>query len=295
MSELPLQQALARLLTDGKGRKSIFAGDVSPLAEYCLSTEQQQHLLQIDRERVEVFAELLIINRLSKAIDGLPWTTQLLGSQLGQIAVAFNQAFPPKHSKKYLEAMAFAQFLKEQFRLQPPSPPFLEDVLLYEMNSLELRFESKGRDELVPIHEIPSLTSQLYAANELLSEIVPHRLSCNRIISLNYNVELIGEEIAQGRVPTTVEKRPMYILLHVEPSGVLTQTEINVPTLAFIEKCDDRAPLNAIIESLARDFQQSHLTSDFEERCLRLCEALIELHIITLKPRSLPEKGQESA
>jgi hypothetical protein len=176
MSELPLQQALALLLTDGKGRESIFAGDVSPLAGYGLSTEQEQQLLQINRERVEIFAELLIINRLSKAIEGLPWTTQLLGSQLGQVAVAFNQASPPKHSKKYLEAMAFAQFLKEQFRLQPPSPPFLEDVLFYEMNSLELRFEFNGRDELVPTHEISSLITQLYATNELPSEIVPHRL-----------------------------------------------------------------------------------------------------------------------
>jgi hypothetical protein len=290
MSELPLQQALARLLTDGKGRESIFAGDISPLAEYGLSTEQQQHILQINRERVEVFAELLIINRLSKAIDGLPLTTHLLGSQLGQIAVAFNQAYPPKHSKKYLEAMAFAQFLKEQFRLQPPSPQFLEDVLLYEMNSLELRFEFNRPDELVPTHEISLLTSQLDAANELLSETVPHRLSCSRIISLEYNVEQIGEEIAQGRFPTTVEKRPMHILLHIEPSGVLTQTEINVPTLVFIEKCDGRATLNAIVEDLARDFQQSHLSSDFKGQCLRLCEELIELHIITLKPRLLQEK-----
>lgn len=289
MSELQFQQAYARLLTDTGFRQSVFQGDNACLKEYDLSNEQKQHLLQLNDERVEIFSELLITNRLSKAIEGLPLTTHLLGEVLWSTALEFNETCPPLQAKKYDEAMAFARFLRQKLDVKQSVNSGLIDVLEYEMNSLELRFEFDGRFTASNIENSSSANQYLYDS-EMQSCIFPIRLLHNRILTFNHDVEQISEEINNGQTPSTIAKKTMHILFHVEPSGILGQDEINVPTMLFIEACDGETSLSKIIRDLARDLEQIRPEQflNFENGCLNLCESMIERNVVglTLIPSS---------
>lgn len=292
MSEYRFQRAFAQLLTDAHMRESVFSSEQVPAIAKGVSPEEEQRLRAFDRERLEIFAELLIVNRLGKAAEGLPWTTQLLGGEIWQIAQEFNQASPPKLSKKYHEAMAFGSFLGKRFRRQPPSIPFIDDVRIYEMTSLKMRFGFDGRYE-PPVTDSKSPLVEEASYPQGSSRIVPHLVTHNSILSLNYDVEWIGEEINQGRIPVAVEEKPMHILFHVEPSGVLAQDEINLPALCFLKACDGQASLAEVISRLAEEFDcntPQHLDK-FRLKCAELCKSLVIKKVITLSTRPLETSG----
>jgi hypothetical protein len=285
MPVFQFQKAFAQLLTDADMRRSVFAGEPGALAGLGLSQEQQEHLRGMETERVEIYSELLVVNRLTKAMEGLPWTTHLLGTELWPIANDFNQARPPEHAKKYDEAMVFGHYLLERFESRPSALPFVEDVLLYEMTSLDLRCSFDGLYDA----DFTDRTTELFPMlhdDHAWPSVVPKRLLHNRIVSLNHDVERLGEEIDAGQTPTDAERRVNYILFRVDPSGALAQDEVNLPTVLFVEACDGRTPLDAVIEGLARDFGQDTPSQlpNFKQRCLELCESLIERHVIGLRP-----------
>lgn len=285
MSEFAFQQALVRLLTDTKARHSFFKGDVQVMAEFGLPLEEAQRILAIDPERLEVFADMLTGQRLNDAAQMLPLTAQLLGSRLHYIAYEFNQEITPRYSTKFEHALAFARFLKKQFGEEPPSPAFAEDVLTYEMTALELF----GKRDETDFAQTADLKEQLHEA-EAQTKIVPSRQPTHQVLTFNYDVAEIAAELKEGRIPTSPLRQPLNILLRVNAVGLIEQDRINYPTLAFIEACDGATPLSEVIEDLASIFEQNtpKLRADFQQKCLNLCEALVERGVITLR-LSVPE------
>ena len=89
MSEFESQRALALLLTNDTLREAFLAGDVDTLVRSGIAEDHIRPLRGIDAERLDIFSELLLINRLAKAVEGLPWTTKVLGSRLPFQETAF--------------------------------------------------------------------------------------------------------------------------------------------------------------------------------------------------------------
>ncbi|MCC6166860.1 MAG: hypothetical protein IT329_06485 [Caldilineaceae bacterium] len=292
---LTYQKAFARLVTDAEMRQVVFAGDTRPLAELGLSAEQQQYFLQMDHKRVEIFSRLLVTNRLGKAMDGLPWTTKILGSELGQIAYEFNQASPPKDAKKYREAMAFGVYLQERFRHIPPTPPYLQDVLNYEMSVLEIRFDADGY-RTVSSSKNPAAYLHLLRSAGTSENLIPFRLNI-RIVALNYDVESLGRDLERGKTRPAVKKQAMLVLLKVDSSGSVVQTRINYRTFAFIQACDGSTPFGAIVYSLAREFHEDtpRRMPGFRGQCLSLCKSLVEQGVIGLGYGAFSEQSGESS
>jgi hypothetical protein len=283
VSEFTFQGAFVRLVTDAKARQAVFAGDITPLTELGLSPAQAQQLLTIDRERLEVFSELVFAQRLDDIVHMLPLTVRLLGERVSQIAYDFNHKLTPEYSRRREHALAFARFLKEEFERRPPTPPFLADVLSYEMNTLELYDK---RNESDPVQSSRLARRMHESAAQAL--IVPQRLSHNRALSFNYDVLAIMRQMTEeDRIPAAPVERPCYLLIRMNPTGLIEHDEINFPTLAFIRACDGTATLGAIIESLAETFQQNTpaLFHEFKRGCLQLCESLLARSVISLKPR----------
>jgi hypothetical protein len=279
MSEFAFQQALVRLLTDAEARRTFFAGDTALFTELGVPVEEAQRVLSIDPARLEVFADMLLGQRLNDAAQLLPYTAQLLGTRMHQIAFEFNQEIKPSYSTKFDHGLAFARFLQEQFREQPPSPAYVEDVLAYETASLDLYSK---RSRLDPPDG--GLTARLHEP-EVQSKVAPYRQPNHRVLRLNYNVAEIVKELKERRVPDA-EPWQMNVLLHVTPEGLVEQDEINHPTLAFIDACDGQTSLAEIIEQLAAAFRQTAppVFPDFRRKCAGLCAAVVERGVVGLRP-----------
>jgi hypothetical protein len=272
-AELAFQRAFARLLTDAEARAAFFAGASNDaLAEYALADEDRQRLRELDVERVEIFAELLVANRLSKAIEALPWTTRLLASDLGRLAAEFNQRCPPRDSKKYREALAFGRFLTDRFRDAPPSPRFIVDVLRFELSVLELRFCSpngiRGRSRA----ELPQLEDVVEQAERVVAMPSPR----SRVVSFDHDIEALTTQLAEGGVPAGVEERSMHVLLSVQDDGTVRRTELGPPTVKLLAACDGTATFAQIVAELRQELDPNHSDWRFAEKCAEATRALAE-------------------
>jgi len=281
MSEFAFQQALVRLLTDAKMRQAFFAGDPHTFTEAGQSNEEAHRLRNIDPERLEVFAAMVVGQRIQDAAQGLPLTAQLLGDRFSQVALKYNSDIKPEYSKRDDQALAFGRFLQKRFRLEPPTPSFAEDVLAYEMATLEL---FRRHDE--PDFTQASIHVQDLIQNaedvELQQTIAPYQLSNTRVLRLNHDIVPLIEAMKDGVPPPPSTPQAAYILLRVSAFGVTEQSRINSATAAFIEACDGTASLFEIIERVAQDFQQ-FATTEFTSKCLSLCHSLVERRIIDFK------------
>jgi hypothetical protein len=283
-SELAFQRALARLLTDGEVRAAFFAGDIDAFAEYTLGDDDRRRLLELDVVRVEIFAELLVANRLSKAVEALPWTTLLLLNDLGRLAAEFNQRCPPRDSKKYREALAFGAFLTERFREDPPKRRFLEDILRYELSVLELRFLGARRmpdRNLDGSPQPPDLTPK---AERIVAMPSPR----SRVVSFEHDIEALTALLADGEVPQSAEERPMQVLLSLQEDGSVSLTELGPPTVKLLAACDGGATFAEIIVELRHDLDPSGSDSRFAEKCAEAARALAEIGAISFR-----ENGDE--
>jgi hypothetical protein len=284
MGELRFQTSLARFLTDPAVRDAVLAahdGRAGDARGLDLHTEDLARLGLLDHGRTAVFSELLVLNRVSKVTEGLPWTTALLGSELWATACEFNQACPPTDPKKFREAIAFAQFLKERFSRRPPEPPFLPDVLVYESAVLELRFQT----HLEPAPPAPDGRARLeLGRGDLQLASVPFLLSGSRVVALEYDVEAIGRAIGRGEPPASAPQRPTCILMRLDVSGVVHQDEINLPTLLFLGACDGTTSLEAISADLAAQLGQDGASPNFQRQCVELGNALLDRGVLGFRP-----------
>lgn len=283
MSEFSFQNALVQVLVDPKMREAIYAGDPSPLADYGISPDEAQRISQIDRGRLEMFAEMIIDNRIYSAAQWMPFTAQLMGKRMVEIALEFNRDLSPEYSKRQDHAMAFATFLKSLFSVEPPTPPFLEDVLTYELMIMEMFVgydKEEGQEPSIQVEEL----LQLSGVEEALESVVPCRRPNNRVISVNYDVPLILQEMSEGRTPTELPEQPMRMLLRLVPPGFVEQDKINAPTAAFINTCDGQTSLHKVIKSLAAYYQKDDPASfhSFRGKCLELCQSLVARQVIFL-------------
>jgi hypothetical protein len=252
MSELRFQTQVARYLTDPRFRSTVsrLRSEVAPGDADRLQTDTDPRLLLLDSKRADLFARLLVANRLSKAVRALPWTAALLGAALDRLGSEFNSAVPPKNSRVFDEARAFARFLIDRFEHCPPELPFLPDVARYELASLELRLQFDGN--YVP-HGM-SREEGIQIGDDLRTvdlSAIPVQLGHSRILAVQYDVCTIGELVESGRPPVAIDRSPCLVLFYMKPSGELGNDLVNAETEMFIRACDGRHSLGEVLAALA--------------------------------------------
>jgi len=279
MSEFSFQETMVKVLTDAKIRQSLFAGDSQALRAAGFSDEDLQRLRDISPERLEVFADMVMGQRITDILQILPLTSQILGNRLHALVFEFNQELRPSSSTKQAQALAFAQFLSERFSRQTPQPSYLVDVLRYEMTALGL-FGMRNELRNMPDGLIPGLDRI-----EVQETVVPFRLGANAIIQVEVDILEIATELKDGRIPESPRRQPVLLLMRVDRRGLIEKDQINSTTQVFVEACDNVKTLNEVIEELAVRFQQntSTLRPDFNQKCVALCQSLIDRLVIGLR------------
>jgi hypothetical protein len=77
--------------------------------------------------------------RMEKIIAVFPKTYRLLGAERFAIVQAFVKAWPPTDIARIENARQFYDFLSSRWRLEPPEPPYLEDVAACEFACARVR------------------------------------------------------------------------------------------------------------------------------------------------------------
>jgi hypothetical protein len=264
--ERPFQRAMARMLTDDTLRRAVFEGAAYP----GLRAAERRRLAAFDRERVEIFAELLLQNRIDKAAGVLPWTVRLLDERKDDIAAEFNRTSPPRSSKPYREALDLARWILARCDQEPLGPPYLRDVVTFELAVLEMRFAFDGRYG----RRRGSLPWPARSDDSSWKALIPYPLRHHRVLELGYDIEAIVEALSQGK---RVEAMPqlMTVLLHVEPSGELGRFELGRATAAFLAACDGHVRIDRILSGMARRARlRGPALAELEHGAYAMCDEL---------------------
>lgn len=278
-SELAFQSAYARLLTDSSFRGAVFSEE--PLNEcWQIESEIVERLRGLDHGRTSMFAKLLLGNRMGSLSDALPNSAFLLGPQLQDVVHSFSDASPPADHRKYPEARAFAHYLLDRLEKEQLGPPYLHDVLTYELSTLQLRLEY---DEPFWFDGAMTSTSEFVAALKSGRPIYLHRHPYQAVLSFSYDVERICEDTAASRTPTDVAPKTSFILLHVQAGGVLQQEAINMATAAFLLAVNGSNSFSSIVDHLMELFGKRGPWSRLRvrSRVRKVCLELLERGIIT--------------
>jgi hypothetical protein len=266
-------------MTDPNLRRSLLAGDPESIRQAGLSPEELIRIQDIDRERLELFAEMVMGRRLNDAIEGLPLTARLMGESLHPLALEFSRDSNGEFEKRHQVPLAFARFLQDQLRERPPTPACLIDVLLYELISLEILNEF----DQATAAKIDGASQESLSDEDLLTTI-PFQLPYIRAISFNCDIFPVIKALRMDQPPSDPPPEPTYVIVLMNSLGAIEKSKINFPTLAFFEACDGKKSLSQITASLLSKFHPGDsANSSFQKDCIALCRALAERHLIGLE------------
>lgn len=282
MRELEFQQALAKFLTDPGARRAVLKDDQPRLGDngemvegFGGSLEARTLLRGLDRGRTMLFSHLLLLNRLTKIVDALPCTSWALGVRLWDIVQAYNVHCPPQNPKKYDEALNFVEFLQHTLSAAQLSPPWLEDVLRYERNVLELRFLAErpppvGR----PLQRID---------HDNLNRVRPRRSITARTVAFDYDLEGVFAAFAEGRPAPKIDASRSTLLLQVLPDGTIQQDSVNRATAELLDACSGELSIIGVAEQLADRLGQPTNLDRFRNQCVDICVVLASRGVLSLE------------
>jgi hypothetical protein len=174
--------------------------------------------------------------RMEKIIAVFPKTYRLLGAERAAIVQEFVKAWPPTDIARIENARQFYDFLGSRWRLEPPEPPYLEDVAACEFACARVRGAVAASQ-----HE-PTSVSQ------------PRRHSIRRrpdmvLLRCAYNIRPVVEDDAQD-VAVAKSDTPLAIAI---PPGAEHPSVFEVPPHVFdvlgaLDDWTDRSELGSARE-----------------------------------------------
>jgi hypothetical protein len=184
--------------------------------------------------------------RMEKIMAVFPKTFRLLGAERVAIVRAFVKAWPPTDITRIENARQFHDFLSSHWRLEPPEPPYLEDVAACEFACARVR---------------AGVTAP---KDEATSSSQPHRAAIRRhadiiLVRCTYNVRPIFEDDVEK---ATLVKRDTPLAIAIPPAAEQPKIfEMPPPVFDVLGALDDwtdrseleAAPgVDALISELAR-------------------------------------------
>jgi len=280
MSEEAFQELIARAVTDDAFRRAVCEGPPPAWEALGIAQADGERLREIPGDRLALFSRAILSNRFGRIAESLPKTTLLLGDRAPALFQRFCRSRPPEN-KIHREGLAFASFLDEQLQTAAPEPWYLRDVLAYEAHLLDLRFHFDG-DYGAGVAADPAA---LLGAEDQLREVIPRRLRHHRLLELNCDIEAVLEQLENGTPPAEVEREDLYLMAHVEPSGVCSRLVLSPPLVGLYLLVDGATTAADLPGKLAVSLAAPQLADDtgFHASCLEALAMLAARRIVALE------------
>jgi hypothetical protein len=271
-AEAEFQNAYARFLTDeifrGLVLNPVPPGDPPP----GLSDETIDRLRKLDQHRVELFAQCLFGNRMAAIEEAFPLTVRVIGEVLPAIVRALDAVDVAVDTRKYPEAIRFADFVLNAGDAEARAlPDSALGLLGYELIVLNLRVRPQ-------FPEWPD--SALHSAAELRRELRQERdigLVLNRnhaLVSVGYDVEMLRELPLDALLVPEAETDIM-ILLHRGENGAVHEKRLNPASAAAILMIEEAPTFREFVSAYKEWLSPPSgiaLSQELRELCISLCD-----------------------
>lgn len=285
-AEARFQHAYARFLTDEPFRMRILDPATGNGGIADIGPDDIGRLRAMDRQRVELFAQCLIGNRMASIAEALPLTVKVLGDSVYDLVRQLDAQEIAVDTRKYAEASRFADYV-----LSDPYPAPLPDatraLLHFEITDLRLRLRPQWPawpDGVV--RSADALRSALARSEDV-------RLVINgnhALLGLAHDVEKLRELAAADAASAAVDEG-IIVLLNRADSGVVHHTRLDPPSAAAILMIAEGRTFRALVSDCAQWLDRA-ADSDLQGGLADLCVALCAREALGFLPAGADDAGR---
>jgi hypothetical protein len=267
--EARFQDAYARFLTDSDFRKLVLnpSADDDMVAD--LSRADLDRLRAMDQGRVELFAGCLFTNRMAAIAEAFPLSFKVIGSAVPGLVRALDRRDVATDTRKYAEAVRFADFVLNGDDAHARSlPDAALGLLRYELILLNLRVRPQ-RPADSAIHS----DDALHQALSQDCDVVPVLNRNHALLAVDYDLETL-RDLDLDVTSLAAAEATMIVLLHRDENGVVHEKSLNQASAAAILMIDGTRTFRALVAAYAAWLDRASdasLEEGLKELCVNLC------------------------
>lgn len=289
-AEAQFQTAYARFLTDDQFREGILNPSAPEDEMEGFSRATIRRLRTMNPDRVELFAQCLFGNRIAAIEEAFPLTVKVMGPAVPSLVRALDAVDTAIDTRKYPEAIRFADFVLNGGAAEARDLPSLVIGLLrYELIFLNLRVRPQFPEwpDSV-IHSAEDLRRALDAKEDI-------RLVLNRnhaLVSVDIDVELL-RELDPKEIRISGTETGVMILLHRGENGVVHEERLNSASAAAILMIEEAQTFRNLVSAYKAWLGASK--AGFENEIKKLCVNLSTCGALGFERAvSVPREGSRS-
>ena len=268
-AEARFQRAYARFLTDKRFRQQVLDAS-APEGQSDLTETDIDRLRGMNLDRVEIFAQCLYGNRLAAIKEAFPLTFKVLGNSVQPLVRALDAVDVAVDTRKYPEAIRFANFALSGGCSEGSSvPESVLGLLQYELSMLNLRLRPH-------FPEWPDLAvrsgKSLQQALEAGEDICLVRNQNSALLSVAFDIEAL-RELPQDVLPVATAGPDNIILLYRGENGVVHEQCLNHSSAAAILMIDGTRTFQALVTAYA-EWSARPFSADLANGLMTLCVSL---------------------
>jgi hypothetical protein len=270
-AEVQFQNAYARFLTDDQFRERVLNAPEPEETIGELTGATIRRLREMNPDRVELFAQCLFGNRMAAIEEAFPLTVKMMGTAAPPLVRALDAVDIATDTRKYPEALRFAEFVLNSETAETQAlPNLIVGLLRYELIFLNLRVRPQLPEwPDATIHSAGDLRLALDAGKDIY-------LMLNRnhaLVSVDIDVELLRELDTQ-EIPASGTEAGVMILLHRGDNGIVHEERLNPASAAAVLMIEEARTFRKLVSAygawLGRQSEAS-LDSELKELCIGLC------------------------
>ncbi len=248
-AEARFQASYARLLTDSRFRAWVLAPEAAEGGDFDLSLRERERLRAMDADRIELFAQCLVGNRMAAIAEAFPLTAKILGSSLLDLVQALDRQSIALDTRKYPEALRFANFLlngKEDGNDDRGQavPERALGLLHFELKRLNLRLRPQLENWPSSVNRSPDALQAAFARHDDLRPILDLN---HAVVEVGYDIEALREVESE---PWPELSENCLVLLHRGENGAVGELSLNRESAAAVLMIDGTRTFAGLLTDL---------------------------------------------
>lgn len=271
MSVAEMQACLAQLYVDDAFRKLFYLEPETTLKEYKLTQKESDAIKGINREMLDVFAEVLKRKRKKRFQAAYPLLFRLVGEGINRYFERYYRLYLAKPNESTSQQMLFfGEFMEQSLSCDEDYPPYTSELAQFERLYYAARMPLLTPDSLQADDQRPQ---DVHAdARPFLRQgvqIAAFRFNLVKIVScLQQQQDLVDVELEEGKYCTVFQP--------IKGALIPKIFSISSTIYTLLTLCDGRRSVSEITLEIEKSLGKEHLADNI----LRAINQLLSLGVI---------------
>ncbi|HEY7416729.1 MAG TPA: hypothetical protein VH593_16205 [Ktedonobacteraceae bacterium] len=273
MSAAEMQACLAQLYVDDAFRKLFYLEPETTLKGYKLTTKEVDAIKGVNREMLDVFAEVLKRKRKKRFQAAYPLLFKLVGADMDRYFERYYRLYLAKPNESTSpQILSFGEFMEQSLSHDEDYPPYTSELAQFERLYYAARLLPQSQDPLQAAN-----TADDQCPQDVGADARPFLRQGVQIAAFRFNLVKIVSNLQQQQAPADVEEG-QYCTVFQPIKNALTPKIFAISPIIYhlLTLCDARRSASEITLEVEKLLGKEHLT----DNVVRAVNQLLSLGVI---------------